>query len=149
MATDKPRDPVAFRFFNEIGIIEQLARTRFDHVLPEAMTVAQFSVLNHFVRLGGERSLVDLARAFQVSKPAMGKLVQRLEAQGFLSLRSNPEDNRSKLVSITARGKTAREAAIEALMPELARMQRALGSEILSTTLPNLSRVRQWLDENR
>jgi len=149
MAAKKPDDPVAFRFFNEIGIIEQLARTRFDRVLPKTMTVAQFTVLNHFVRLGGERSLVELARAFQVSKPAMGKLVQRLEAQGFLALRGNPDDSRGKLVSVTARGKSAREAAIEALMPELARLQRALGTEVLSSALPGLSRVRQWLDENR
>jgi len=149
MAARKPEDPVAFRFFNEIGIIEQLARTRFDRVLPRTMTVAQFTVLNHFVRLGGERSLVDLARAFQVSKPAMGKLVQRLAAQGLLSLRANPADSRGKLVSLTARGAAARGAAIEALMPELARMQRALGAEVLSAALPSLSRVRQWLDENR
>jgi DNA-binding MarR family transcriptional regulator len=149
MATNKSTDPVAFRFFNEIGIIEQLARTRFDRVLPKSMSVAQFSVLNHFVRLGGERSLVDLARAFQVSKPAMGKLVQRLEAQHFVALRGNPADSRGKLVSITARGAVARDAAVAALEPELARLQRALGAGVFAGSLENLARVRQWLDENR
>jgi len=149
MGASKSSDPAAFRFFNEIGIIEQLARTRFDRVLPKSMTVAQFSVLNHFVRLGGERSLVELARAFQVSKPAMGKLVQRLGAQRLLALRGNPADSRGKLVSLTARGAAARDAAIEALAPELARLQRALGAEIFAASLDNLARVRQWLDENR
>jgi len=149
MAAGKTSDPVAFRFFNEIGIIEQLARTRFDRVLPKSMTIAQFGVLNHFVRLGGERSLVDLARAFQVSKPAMGKLVQRLEAQRLLALRVNPDDSRGKLVSLTARGAAARQAAIEALAPELARLQRALGAEVFSASLDNLTRIRKWLDENR
>ncbi len=149
MRKTKPSDPAAFRFFNEIGIIEQLARTRFDRVLPKSMSVAQFSVLNHFVRLGGERSLVELARAFQVSKPAMGKLVQRLEAQKFLALRGNPDDSRGKLVSITRRGAAARDAAIEALAPELARLQRALGADVFEGSLENLARVRVWLDENR
>lgn len=147
-AKAKP-DPAAFRFFNEIGIIEQLARTRFDRVLPKDMTVSQFTVLNHFVRLGGERSLVDLARAFQVSKPAMGKLVQRLAANGRLALRANPDDSRGKLVSLTPRGAAAREAAIAALAPELGRMQRALGAEALEAPLAHLERVRRWLDENR
>lgn len=149
MSAKTPDDPLAFRFFNEIGIIEQLARTRFDRVLPKSMTVSQFAVLNHFVRLGGERSLVDLARAFQVSKPAMGKLVQRLQARRFLALRPNPEDSRGKLVSLTPRGAAAREAAIAALAPELTRLQRALGTEVLAEALPGLTRVRQWLDENR
>jgi DNA-binding MarR family transcriptional regulator len=149
MGTQKSSDPAAFRFFNEIGIIEQLARTRFDRVLPNSMSVAQFSVLNHFVRLGGERSLVELARAFQVSKPAMGKLVQRLAAQRLLALRGNPDDSRGKLVSLTPRGAAARDAAIAALAPELARLQRALGAMVFADSLENLARVRQWLDDNR
>jgi DNA-binding MarR family transcriptional regulator len=149
MATGKSSDPAAFRFFNEVGIIEQLARTRFDRVLPKNMSVAQFSVLNHFVRLGGERSLVELARAFQVSKPAMGKLVQRLAAQRLLALRGNPDDSRGKLVSLTPRGAAARDAAIVALEPELVRLQRALGAEVFAASLANLARVRQWLDDNR
>ena len=149
MGTQKSSDPAAFRFFNEIGIIEQLARTRFDRVLPNSMSVAQFSVLNHFVRLGGERSLVELARAFQVSKPAMGKLVQRLAARRLLALRGNPDDSRGKLVSLTPRGAAARDAAIAALAPELARLQRALGAMVFADSLENLARVRQWLDDNR
>lgn len=149
MGTKKSGDPAAFRFFNEIGIIEQLARTRFDAALPKGMSVAQFSVLNHFVRLGGERSIVELARAFQVSKPAMGKLVEKLAAQGFLAVRPNPVDTRGKIVSLTARGAQSRDKSIAALAPELARLQRALGAEIFSALLPDLERVRQWLDGNR
>src|SRR3712207_5255456 len=55
------QDPLAFRVFNEIGIIEQLSRTMFERVMPDGLTVPQFSVLNHFVRLGGERSPAQLA----------------------------------------------------------------------------------------
>lgn len=52
--TDKPPPPsaMAFRVLNEIGIISQLATTAFERAMPQGMTLAQFTVLNHFVRLG-------------------------------------------------------------------------------------------------
>ena len=74
--------------FNEIGIISQLSSNRLERVLPEGMSVAQFSVLNHLVRLGGSWAPSRLARAFQVTKGAMTNTLQRLEAQGLI--RSRP-----------------------------------------------------------
>jgi DNA-binding MarR family transcriptional regulator len=142
-------DPVEFKFFNEIGIIEQLARNRFERVLPGEMRIAHFGVLNHFARLGGERSLVNLARAFQVSKPAMTNTVQRLEASGFVKVRPDPEDGRGKLVSLTAAGLRARQSAIAALGGEIALMRQALPPEVFANALSSLTTVRQWLDENR
>lgn len=53
-------DAVAFRVMNEIGIIDQLERNLFERVLPHDLTVPQFIVVNHFVRLGGDRSPHEL-----------------------------------------------------------------------------------------
>ena len=52
-------DPVSFyfKFFNEIGIIAQLSGNKLERVLPEGMSLAQFTVLNHFCRLGGAWSV--------------------------------------------------------------------------------------------
>ena len=103
-----------FEVFNEIGIIEQLARNRFERVLPHGMTLSQFSVLNHFARLGGEKSPLALARAFQVSKGTMTNTLQRLEVQGLVVLRPDPTDGRGKLVAITPLGESRREEAVAA-----------------------------------
>lgn len=142
-------DPGVFAVLNEIGIIDQLASTRFERVMPGGLSVAQFSVLNHFVRLGGEPSLVALARAFQVSKPAMGKVVRRLEEQGLVVVRDDPDDARSKKVAITEAGVAMRHACIAALEPEIARLRAALGDETFLALLPGLQRLRQWLDTHR
>jgi DNA-binding MarR family transcriptional regulator len=142
-------DPPAFRLLNEIGIIGQLSRSRFERVLPGGLTIAQFGVLNHFVRLGGERSLVALARSFQVSKPAMGKLVHKLEDQALVTVRDKPSDSRGKLVSITRAGHAMRAEAVAALAPEIARLQHEIGNPVFERLLPDLVRVRQWLDDNR
>lgn len=141
--------PVLFRFFNEIGIIDQLARNRFERVMPRAMSVAQFSVLNHFVRLGGERSLADLARSFQVSRAAMTKLTRKLEESGLVRVRDNPGDGRGKLVSISPRGARAHQEAIAALAPTFSELALAFSTDEISRLLPTLEKVRIWLDTHR
>ena len=50
---------VLFTVFNEIGIIEQLARNRFERALAtvaDGLRISHFSLLNHFVRLGDDIS---------------------------------------------------------------------------------------------
>ncbi|MBL4863409.1 MAG: MarR family transcriptional regulator, partial [Rhodobiaceae bacterium] len=93
-----------FMFFNEIGIIGQLSGTMFRRALPEGMTMSQFSVLNHFSRLGGERTPARLAAAFQVTKGAMTNTLQRLEAKGYVTIEMDKADRRRKLVRATVQG---------------------------------------------
>ena len=139
----------AFRLFNEIGIIAQLATTRFESVLPDGMTIAQFSILNHFVRLGGERSPNELARAFQVTKGTMTSTLQRLQARGCITIRPDPDDGRGKIVAITPRGVKVREAAIRALRPFLAKLVSHEIAASFPLLLEQLGPLRQYLDNER
>lgn len=142
-------DPVAFRVFNEIAIIDQLARTRVERVLPGGLTIAQFSVLNHFVRLGGERSPARLARAFQVTKQTMTSTLGRLERAGLVEVRADATDGRAKVVAITEAGRAARQACLAAMAPVLDRFARLIGADALAALAPELARIRQLLDAER
>ncbi len=144
-----PQDPPLFVFFNEIGIIEQLARSRFERLLPDGLTLPQFGVLNNFVRLGGERSPGGLARAFQVTKGAMTNTLQRLEAKGYVSLRPDPADGRAKIVALTEAGRGARERALAALAPALAELEREIPEAGFIEALFFLQRLRGTLDRAR
>ena len=144
-----PQTPPIFRFFTEVGIVWQLARAILERVMPEGLSYAQFSILNHFVRLGGERSLVELARTFQVTKPAMTKLVRKLEEGGFVTVRANPRDSRGKQVAITGRGLAARQSAVAALAPVLEELRTAFGDEAFAEAEPFLARWREWLETRR
>jgi len=141
--------PVAFRLLNEIGIINQLSTARFESLLPEGLTQPQFSVLNNFVRLGGTRTPAELAAAFQVTRGAMTNTLQRLESKGCINVRPNKTDARSKEVSITAKGRRLREAAIAATQPELARLVEGIGIDNIHEMVPLLEALRSWLDTNR
>lgn len=138
-----------FRLFNEIGIIAQLSGNKLERVLPEGMSLAQFSVLNHFCRLGGAWSPTRLAAAFQVTKGAMTNTLQRLEAQGLVSVRPDGDDARAKVVEITDAGRAAREAAVQATVPILAQLAGLVPLADVKAALPFLEFVRKTLDENR
>lgn len=135
--------------FNEIGIIAQLATTRFEAVMPDGMTIAQFSILNHFVRLGGERSPNELARAFQVTKGTMTSTLQRLEARGCIAIRPDPDDGRGKIVAITPKGKKAREAALAAIKPYLLQLSANEIAVTFPQLLEQLGLLRAYLDQSR
>ena len=143
------QDPLAFRVFNEIGIIEQLSRTMFERVMPDGLTLPQFVVLNHFVRLGGEHSPARLASAFQVTRQTMTSTLQRLERGGYVVLRPDPADGRAKIVSITDKGRATREACVAAFAPVLGRLSGVIDEADLEAILPPLTRLRRILDENR
>ncbi len=141
--------PPSFVLLNEISIISQLAGAKLEAVLPFHMSMPQFRVLNHFVRLGGERNVNRLAQAFQVAKPTMGGVVESLHRKELVSVRQDLEDKRSKLVAITELGRKAHATAISNLAPQLARIDEMMGTHTISTILPELQRLRAHLDRDR
>ncbi len=147
--TNKASDPLLFTFFNEVGIIEQLARNSIERVLPDGLKLSQFSVLNHFARLGLTQNPVELARAFQVTKGAMTNTVQRLEERGLVDVSPDPNDGRGKLVRITDEGRRVRESCLAAAGPLLAELEKEFGKEDFSAALPFLQKLRAYLDQAR
>lgn len=143
-------DPLAFKVLNEIGIIDQLASHAFTQVLPRNMTVAQFSVLNHFVRLEHDwRTPAQLASAFQVARPTMSNTLARLERAGLVQIAPDPEDGRSKRASITNAGRARRDDCIARLGEPLARMEAQVPSELIEKLDPLLTQLREILDQMR
>ena len=145
----EPDTAQLFELFNEIGIINQLASNRFERALPEGLTTAQFSVLNHFVRLGGERSPKRLADAFQVTKGAMTNTLSKLEKKGLIRVVPDPADGRAKVVSITPEGIAMRHRAIADATRAMSDLQSAVSTEQAQALLPTLREIRAYLDDHR
>ena len=145
----KTQDPLLFRFLNEVGIIDQLARAMVENALPDGLKMSQFIVLNHLVRLGGDWSPARLAKAFQVTKGAITNTLQRLESRGLVRVESDPRDGRGKLVSLTAAGRNIRNQCIRRITPLFVELEEELGEKRLEKALPLLQDVRKYLDEHR
>lgn len=143
------REQALFLLLNEIGIISQLSSARLERLLPHGLSVAQFGLLNHLVRLDGDWSPARLAAAFQVTRGTMTSTLQRLEAKGFISTRANPDDGRAKIVTLTDAGRHARKAALAAAGPGLADLKAALSPADVDALIPGLQKLRIWLDMHR
>ncbi|MBX9593101.1 MAG: MarR family transcriptional regulator [Roseomonas sp.] len=143
------KDPPLFALLNEISIIEHLARNRLERALPEGLRVSHFVVLNHLVRMGDGRSLVRIARAVQVERPAMTNTIQKLEARGLVRLEADPRDGRGKLVFLTPAGRAAREEAVAIAQAAIAPVAGDVSAVEVDALLPVLRRLRAALDRAR
>ena len=142
--------PVAFSFFNEIAIIDQLAMTVVTGTLPAGLSVAGFALLDRFVRIAPDgESPARLAALFQVSRPTMSHTLGRLLAQGLIALDTVPGNRRSKIARITAMGRSRHAEALDVLMPVLAEVEEVLGRDVLETLTPALASLRERLDRMR
>jgi DNA-binding MarR family transcriptional regulator len=143
------KDRPDVQVFTEIGIIDQLVTNRLERVLPSGLSYAQFGVLVHFARRGGQESPAQLAKAFQVTKGAMTNTLQKLAAQGFVRIEDDAADGRKKQVSITSDGLEAHDAGLVAMRPQMETLRSAFTDGEFRAVLPFLTALRMWLDDNR
>lgn len=138
-----------FAFFNEVAIIDQLATARTERLLPSGMTLAQFGILNHFVRLGGEYSPARLARTFQVTKQTMTSTLARLERARLVAVRPDPGDGRGKLISLTDAGRLMHARCRSAMQPAMHEAAGLIAEGELDVLLPLVAGIRNRLDKAR
>lgn len=139
----------AFQFFNEIGIIQQLATAAFQAKMPDGLHVSHFSVLNHLVRLKDGVTPLSIANAFQVSKGNMTNTLSVLSKRGLIRLAPHETDGRSKVVYLTGEGRIFQKQAIESLFPTIAALDEKVDWSRVIQIVPELERIRKVLDENR
>ena len=137
-------EPLIFRIFSEISLIDQALKVRLERALPDGLRLPHFMVLNHLVEFG-ESNPLELARAFGVTKGAMTNTLQRLDARGYIDTRPDPRDGRAKLVAITSAGRTARKAAARTLNAQFGELPGAVSAEEMELALPFLSALRVLL----
>lgn len=148
-ATKEDELAVIFRFFNEIGIIQQLSSTLLNRRLPEGLHVSHFSVLNHLSRRPDGCTPLQLAESFQVSKGTMTHTIGVLDKRGFIRVEPHEIDRRSKIVHITEAGIEFVHRSIASLGPSMARFSTMIDASVIRDMLPELETIRMVLDENR
>jgi DNA-binding MarR family transcriptional regulator len=143
--TDKTEE-IAVALFGELFMADQLARARLARHLPKGMELSHFSVLNHLARSETERTPAQLARAFHVTRGAMTNTLARLDWAGHIHVRPDWDDARRKFVSISPAGRSARDAAVQAIAPVIADLVAALGADRVRAVLPVLRELRARLE---
>lgn len=138
---------LAVTLFSEILTADQLLRNKLGRVLPKGMELSHFSVLNHLSGKSSERTPAQLAKSFHLTRGAMTNTLGKLERAGYIHIRPDWDDARSKQVAISPAGRAARDAALLEMGPVIEEIIEALGSEKLRAGLPFLRDLRMVLDQ--
>lgn len=138
-----------FAFFREIGIIAQLSRALFEARLPEGITLAHYTVLNHLNNVSDGRTPLELARAFQVPKNTMTHTLMGLERHGFIDVRPHPKDRRSKQLWLTDAGRHFNQHAVSLLSTDVGRLSNLIDIDMINDLTPQLAAIRKILDCDR
>ncbi|HET9627341.1 MAG TPA: MarR family transcriptional regulator [Kofleriaceae bacterium] len=99
-----------------------------------ALTSPQVSVL-HRLQETGPATAADLARAELITPQAMAVVIAALEADGYIARKSDSNDARCRLISITKSGQRAFEEGRAARQSWLTK---AVESEIAREEMPTL-----------
>lgn len=117
MSEQNQEDGQTIALFSEILAVEQLLRSDIARVLPFGLELSQFMLLNHLSHQSAERSPVQLARAFNLTKGAMTNTLSKLQEAGYIHIRPDWDDGRRKLVAISNAGERVRDEAVLAILP--------------------------------
>jgi DNA-binding MarR family transcriptional regulator len=112
------------------------------------LSMVQMNVLTH-IYYGGECDISALLETLEVSKAAAGQLVERMEQQGLVERRPDPQDRRARLVSLTEKGGelviasiAARQSWMNEVMAKVPEAQRA----VITASLQTLTRAAESLE---
>jgi DNA-binding MarR family transcriptional regulator len=146
--TEKQTDPLAVALLSEVHALDTIAKARLQKALPKGMDLSHFMVMNHFARLGGERTPAQLARIFHVTRGTMTNTLNRLETAGYVHIRPDWDDARRKWVALSPAGRAARDYALAAIAPVFADVMETVGRDEIKAALPILRALREYLAED-
>ena len=138
-----------FALIYEVGIINQIGTAFLEARLPNGLLVSHFGVISHLIRVRDGATPLELAGAFQVAKTTMTHTLAGLEKHGFVEMRPNPTDKRSKQVWLTPAGTKFRDDALTKLAPLFETLAEWFSPPRAAAILPDLAEFRAVIDQLR
>lgn len=133
-----------------LGCAGHLAKERMDARLSQYdMTPAQTQVLLYLHRQGGRTSQREVTAHLRVKPSTANGILDRLEEKGLAVRSVSPADARSRLLTLTEKGRQRIEQLNGAFLETEALMKRALSEEELEMLRSLLRRVIHHLEEDR
>jgi len=113
------------------------------------LTSARWQVLGAIAMPDVSLSVAHTARNMGLSRQAVQRIANELVAEGLIEFRPNPHHARAKLLALTAKGKSAFDAAMKRQAPWARDLGRGLTDSELKTALSVLRKISENLDSSR
>ena len=134
-------DPIGYL----IGDVSRMIRTVYDRrVEPLGLTRAQWRVMTRLNRMKS-CTQTELAIALEIEKPTLGKLIERLEAKGWVKRQPDLDDARSKIVCLTP----AARPVLEEMQSEAEKVVMAIFAGVSQDDAKRLHRTLNNIKSNR
>ncbi|WP_070969107.1 MarR family winged helix-turn-helix transcriptional regulator [Vibrio sonorensis] len=148
---DQQKALLSRQLFVTLGIVHQLTDDWLDKALiPHGITRSQLNVLSHFSHQPDRaQTISELASVMQMNQPGITKVINKLLDMDLVSAEKDKHDGRKKWISITEQGLLKLQQAFTSFEPELFSCFEEWDSEEIKNTLQSVSKLKQWLDNNR
>jgi DNA-binding MarR family transcriptional regulator len=110
------------------------------------LTSARWQVLGAVHFAPSPQPVSWLARSMGLNRQGVQRIVNELEAEGFLEFRPNPHHRRAHLVVMTKRGQTAYAAAERRQIPWVNALAKGLRADDIAAALALVTAVRERLE---
>lgn len=140
--------PLPARFAVQLGILSNLYAGLMARLLdPHGLTYPQFMLLLHLDRRKGDARISDIARAIDLTQPAVTKIIQKFVAQGWVSSGQDARDQRSRPVRITEAGRAHAQTVQRSFAPAFATLLNDWQPDDIARLTEDLMRLSQTLDQ--
>lgn len=141
-----------FALFNGCGDVHGALTRRAESVLPDDLTMPQFSVLdclrkNHVAKNEALLTPIMIAQSQNITKGAVTNLLNQLVRKDLVELNKHPKDGRSKFIVLSEAGARAHRHSMVALSQMTSEILQQFSVDELEAALPVLSKFSKWLDE--
>jgi DNA-binding MarR family transcriptional regulator len=110
------------------------------------LTSARWQVLGAVALSDGPPTVAQIARAMGLTRQAVQRLVDELEAHGVVRRLDHPESRRARPVQLTARGESLYSEMMRRQRPWATRIAKGIAPDDLQKTLDVLQALRTRLD---
>jgi len=142
-----PQDRPDMRVFSTITAIDHLMRLSISRRLPPAMPYAHFELLRLFAREGDGQTPAELARAMMMTKGAITNILQRMEAEGHITVLADVSDGRKKRVRVTRGGLELYGRISKSLRSNTQLLRSAFTEAEFRGAMPFLTALRVFLED--
>jgi DNA-binding MarR family transcriptional regulator len=120
-----------------------------DRLVADAgLTSARWQVLGAIHYASEPQTVSWLARSMGLTRQAVQRIVNELEAEGFVAFKANPAHRRAHLVTLTRTGHAAYAAADSRQRPWINALAKGLDREDVERTLGLLNTIRSRLESS-
>lgn len=130
-----------------IGDVSRMIRTVYDRrVEPLGLTRAQWRVMTRLNRLES-CTQTELAIELEIEKPTLGKLIERLEAKGWVERRADANDARTKRLFLTSAARPLLEEMSQRADEVIEGVFAGIGQEDSARLRETLTRIKDNLSD--